>query len=66
VLLTTEVHVDGDGKGSRGGEDTVRCTGHGSPDLSGDAYGDIFVSSAAELPGLALAALFVDRLGRVG
>ena len=37
---------------------------HGSPNLSGKAYGDIFVSSTAELPGLVLAALFVDRLGR--
>lgn len=79
VLLTTEVHLDasdgggdsaagGGGSlsdgGSRGGADSVACTGHGSPDLSGKAYGDIFVSSTAELPGLALAALFVDRLGR--
>jgi MFS family permease len=71
VLLTTEVHLDtSDGRsdnkegGSRGGSDTLACTNHGSPDLSGKAYGDIFVSSTAELPGLMLAAVFVDRLGR--
>ena len=71
VLLTTEVHVDqsssrADGRdgGSRGGDDTIACTGHGSPNLGGKAYGDIFVSSTAELPGLLLAAVFVDRIGR--
>ena len=71
VLLTTEVHVDsnaarGDGRkgGTRGGDDAVACTGHGSPDLNYGAYRDIFVSSTAELPGLVLAALSVDLIGR--
>lgn len=71
VLLTTEVHVDtsasrDDGRtgGSRGGDDYVACTSHGSPDLPNRAYGDIFASSTAELPGLLLAAVAVDRIGR--
>ena len=71
VLLTTEVHVDtsasrDDGRtgGSRGGDDLVACTSHGSPDLPNRAYGDIFASSTAELPGLLLAAIAVDRIGR--
>ena len=38
--------------GSRGGDDYVACTSHGSPDLPNRAYGDIFASSTAELPGL--------------
>ena len=50
--------------GSRGGDDYVACTSHGSPDLPNRAYGDIFASSTAELPGLLLAAVAVDRIGR--
>lgn len=71
VLLTTEVHVDSsaardDGRkgGSRGGADEMACTAHDSPDLDYGAYRDIFVSSTAELPGLVLAALSVDVMGR--
>ena len=71
VLLTTEIHVDAapgrmEGGGVRGGDDALRCTGHGSPDVSGRAFLDIFVSAAAELPGLAFCALALDagRLGR--
>lgn len=70
VLLTTEVHVDAsearsDGRsgGSRGGSDALACVG-GNPDLAPSAYAAIFVSAAAELPGLFLAALVVDRVGR--
>ena len=52
------------GDAARGGGDAVACTGHGSPDLDYGAYRDIFVSSTAELPGLVLAALSVDLIGR--
>ena len=75
VLLTTEIHVDGgsdsssrnsvDNGGVRGGDDSLRCTSHSSPDLQKQAYVDIFVSSIAELPGLLFAAICLDRLGRV-
>ena len=70
VLLTTEIHVDGDsrgrmeGGGVRGGDDATRCTGHGSPDLPNRSFLDIFVSAVAELPGLAFCALALDALGR--
>lgn len=74
VLLTTEIHVDGgngsgdrnslDSGGARGGDDSLKCTSHASPDLQTQAYVDIFVSSIAELPGLLFAALCLDRLGR--
>ena len=71
VLLTTEIHVDAapgrmEGGGVRGGDDALRCTGHGSPDVSSRAFLDIFVSAVAELPGLAFCAVALDagRLGR--
>ena len=70
VLLTTEIHVDGDsrgrmeGGGVRGGDAATRCTGHGSPDLPNRSFLDIFVSAVAELPGLAFCALALDALGR--
>ena len=69
VLLTTEIHVDAapgrmEGGGVRGGDDALRCTGHGSPDVSSRAFLDIFVSAVAELPGLAFCALALDALGR--
>ena len=71
VLLTTEIHVDAapgrmEGGGIRGGDDALRCTGHGSPDVSSRAFLDIFVSAVAELPGLAFCAVALDagRLGR--
>ena len=41
-----------------------RAPGTASPDLDYGAYRDIFVSSTAELPGLVLAALSVDLIGR--
>jgi MFS family permease len=75
VLLTTEIHLDAssngeaspgslEGGGVRGGDDSLRCTGHGSPDLPRRAFLDIFVSAVAELPGLAFCALALDALGR--
>ena len=75
VLLTTEIHLDAssageaslgrlEGGGVRGGDDALRCTGHGSPDLQDGAFLDIFVSAVAELPGLAFCALALDFLGR--
>ena len=74
VLLTTEIHMDAssggeargrlEGGGVRGGDDSLRCTGHGSPDLPRRAFLDIFVSAVAELPGLAFCALALDALGR--
>jgi hypothetical protein len=69
VLLTTEIHVDAspgrmEGGGVRGGDDALRCTGHGSPDLPSRSFRDIFVSAVAELPGLAFCALALDALGR--
>ena len=68
VLLTTEVHVDtsasrDDGRTGVPAEATItwRALLHGSPDLPNRAYGDIFASSTAELPGLLLAAVAVDQ-----
>lgn len=58
VLLSTELHVD-----EEGGE--LECeTTHVAPHFAESDYRDIFVSSIGELPGLVLAALLLDVVGR--
>jgi MFS family permease len=57
VLLSTEIRVSapsGDGESCKGQQ----------VHLSNDDFMSIFIDSAAELPGLILAALIADRLGR--
>ncbi|CAL8465087.1 g4622 [Coccomyxa elongata] len=55
VLLTTSLHTQTGGSG---------CGASGRLILESDALRDIFVASTAELPGLLLAALVMDKFGR--
>lgn len=53
VMLTTQLHV----------EEGRECV-DGKPNFNSEDYLDIFITTLAEVPGLVLAELTVDRLGR--
>ena len=61
VLLTTSLNVRDD-ESKRGGE--LACLAHGAPHLSDGEYADIFFSSFGEIPGLIVAIMIVDKIGR--
>ena len=61
VLLTTSLNVRDD-ESKRGGE--IACLAHGAPHLSDGEYADIFLSSFGEIPGLIIAIMIVDKIGR--
>jgi hypothetical protein len=54
VLLATQIHVS---------EST--CNDEGHAQFSDAAFGQVLVTTCAELPGLAIAALVVERFGRL-
>ncbi|XP_021769773.1 organic cation/carnitine transporter 7-like [Chenopodium quinoa] len=56
VLLTTELNKDS----------TCYLRKIGSPDSANVNYRNVFITSFAEIPGVVLAAVIVDRLGRKG
>mmetsp|Transcript_29632 Transcript_29632/g.55854 ORF Transcript_29632/g.55854 Transcript_29632/m.55854 type:complete len:587 (-) Transcript_29632:289-2049(-) len=57
VLLSTEIHVS-DKEGSV-------CTPGGKAALDDRDYADVMVTTLAELPGLLVAAVLVERIGRI-
>ena len=60
VLLNTQLHV----MDSEDSDGDIKCLTHGAPDLSNAEYFEIFLDSFAEVPGVVLAALCIDRIGR--
>jgi len=60
VLLNTQLHV----MDSEDSDGDIKCLAHGAPDLSNSEYFEIFLDSFAEVPGVILAALCIDRIGR--
>lgn len=60
VLLNTQLRVF-DGEDVNG---DIACLPHGAPYLSNSEYLEIFIDSLAEVPGVVLAAIFIDSLGR--
>ena len=56
VMLTTELHVEG----------SKACSESGTPNFDREDYLSIFITTLAEVPGLILAELTVDHLGRRG
>ena len=54
VLLATQIHVS-----------DSTCGDDGRAQFSDAAFGEVLVTTSAELPGLAIAALVVERFGRL-